>query len=428
MMNKNTKIALLGVALILLLLFAWFNSDRSRFSWAENYRDQGAQPYDLDVAHDLLKDYNAVGLADLKKDLSKLNIGDTANYVCIGEAFYFDSLDMAHLLNFVDGGGTALLSSKTVPYDLMPRLFGESICDSLVWEDYDMLWDTFVVANFWHDLLFDTLGTRFHYALKNKPTAHGWHFMDGAYFCKDPTEMQIIGTINLHDTMEYANFVRIPYGKGIFYLHTTPIAFTNYHLIRPEAVAYAEKVFSHLNKGKIYWDSQARQSEAFGRRRNERARGMASAELGDKGPLQYILGQRELQWAWYALLFMGLLFIVFKAKRQQRIVPVLHPKTNTSLEFVSTLGALYFKQGSNPNLCRDKMAMLLAFIRERYNIPTKTLDEDFMERLAAKSGIDIKFINHLFFYYHNIENSKSLSDNTLMEFHREVEHFYSLCK
>ena len=41
-----------------------------------------------------------------------------------------------------------------------------------------------------------------------------------------------------------------------------------------------------------------------------------------------------------------LLFIIFHAKRKQRIVPVIEPLQNSSAEFVKTIGNLYLQEGN----------------------------------------------------------------------------------
>ena len=141
---------------------------------------------------------------------------------------------------------------------------------------------------------------------------------------------------------EFSNFARIKYGKGQLLLHTTPIAFSNFHLLREQNVEYAGRVFSHLVEGPIYWDNYSNVSLALARRMNDLAYYNPYKTFNDEGPLQYILSQPALAWTWYLGLTLALLYLLFRAKRKQRVIPVLEPNHNTSLEFISTIGRLVF--------------------------------------------------------------------------------------
>jgi hypothetical protein len=49
-------------------------------------------------------------------------------------------------------------------------------------------------------------------------------------------------------------------------------------------------------------------------------------------PMRFILNNPPLRYAWYLLLLGLLIFVLFNAKRKQRIVPVIEPLKNTSLD------------------------------------------------------------------------------------------------
>ena len=144
-----------------------------------------------------------------------------------------------------------------------------------------------------------------------------WHYIDSVYLCEKENAIVQLGTLN--DTL--TNFARIEFGEGYFYLHTTPLTLTNYHLLEEEGVAYAERLFSHLPKGDIYWDAFSRVSEAVGLRQNEAQGG--DGEIPNETPLKYVLSQPSLAWAWYLSLVLGLLYLVFRAKRKQRMISYL---------------------------------------------------------------------------------------------------------
>src|SRR4030095_15629147 len=106
------------------------------------------------------------------------------------------------------------------------------------------------------------------------------------------------------DKKKYANFIKVPYKEGNFFIHLQPVAFTNYHLLKDNHDEYAQKVLAYLPKGQIYWAVKDQ-----------------DGLLASGSPLRYVLSQPALRWAWYLFLGGMLIFMIFNAKRRQRIIP-----------------------------------------------------------------------------------------------------------
>lgn len=427
-MLKRKNIAVLAVAAVLAtaLLMFLFREPPRRFDWRETYDEASRQPYGTFVIYELLQGLFPGEQVELLKDsLSGVLPGERgpANYVFVGQALYMDSLDLRALLGFVEAGNLAFISSKTIPYDLMFHLYYEE-CDDIYWEDYNILYDTAVLLNFDHPELHQDTGYLFEYVSRKAAAPYSWSYIEPFYFCDKEEGLAPVGMMN--DSL--ANFARVRYGQGFFYLHTTPIAFSNIQLLEEKGLEYANRAFSHLQPGTIYWDRYSRAPEWMGRRMNNRNNYLANRELSKESPLQYILGQPPLAWAWYMLLALGLLFLIFRAKRKQRIIPVLDPNANTSLAFLSTIGRLYFIQNNHKKLALQQMKLFRSFLRERYFIQSRDLDDAFMARLAHKSEIPKETIEKIILLYKNIRNSSFVSDNTLIEFHRILDGFYKNCK
>ncbi len=51
------------------------------------------------------------------------------------------------------------------------------------------------------------------------------------------------------------NFLKIYYGNGYFLLHTEPFAFTNYHMLKKNHYEYVVNTFSYLEDAYILWDN-----------------------------------------------------------------------------------------------------------------------------------------------------------------------------
>jgi len=426
-LTDRKPLIIFGIAALLILsFFIYFRSGAATYDWDENYEEVSKEPYGTFIVHELLKKSQKDNqFFEIEESLSSdLNVekDSNANYVFIGEALYMDTLDVNTLLQFVEKGNTAFISSKTIPYDLMFYVYYTE-CNNYYWDDYKAVEDTMARLNMYHPDLETPMGFLYKYLRRAEAQPYNWYYIDSVYFCNEAYSFVELGGLN--DSL--VNFAKIPYGKGFFYMHTTPIAFTNFQLIDESGLSYANKTFTHLDDGPVYWDNYSRVPEEVGRRRNQSS-GMGNRHVPKDGPLTYILSQPPLAWAWYTALGLTILYFVFGAKRKQRIIPVMEQNKNTSLDFIATIGSLYFQQNDHRKLSVQKMKLFLSFIRERYFLNTTKIDGDFFKRLSAKSEIPMPVIDKIFFIYKNIENATHTSEQVLIDFHLEMDRFYKNCK
>ncbi len=359
-MKKKPLIFLLFFLMVLVVLALLFRG-QGRIDWRETYKEGSRDPYGISIIHGLLQNYFAQEpFVEIRKGLTKelpleKNIAPS-NYVFIGEAMFMDSSDTRTLLEFVENGNTAFIASRTIPYDLMFYLYYHE-CDSNYWEDYYTLQDSVIALSLLHPNLATAAPFEFKYVFKNRTERYAWQFIPERYFCEDPEGLFPIG--RMQDSL--ANFAKIRYGDGDFFLHTTPIAFTNINMLDSLHLGYANRVFSHLRDGPVYWDRYSRVPEIVGRRRNGIAR--TNRNLYADSPLRYFLSQPPLIWSWYLLIALWLFYLLMRSKRRQRVIPVIEPNTNSSLDFISTIGRLYFMQNNHQKLSMLKMKLFRYFVK-----------------------------------------------------------------
>ena len=118
-----------------------------------------------------------------------------------------------------------------------------------------------------------------------------------------------------------------------------------------------------------------------------------------------------------------LLFVIFKAKREQRIIPVINPIENSSVEFARTVGALYHQNKDYTNLIQKKMNYFLAELRNRYFIDTGSLNEKTIQQLAAKSGKSIEEVKKLIEYILYLKNKSVHSEQDTIELTKKITAF-----
>ena len=205
-----------------------------------------------------------------------------------------------------------------------------------------------------------------------------------------------------------ANYVRYRFGKGSLLLCANPELFTNYSLLKPQGADYAAKALSFLPAhSNIYWDQYQNKDIAI-----------------DRSPLRVFFTSPSLQWAFYISLLGLALFVLFEVKRRQRVIPIIAPLKNSTVDFVEVVGKVYYERRDNANIAHKKILYLLSFLREQYQLKTTQLDKEFAESLVWKTGADTAFVQDLVDYINYIGQQNKVNDKELIELNRLIEKFY----
>ncbi|AYZ37343.1 hypothetical protein EGY07_18280 [Chryseobacterium indologenes] len=184
----------------------------------------------------------------------------------------------------------------------------------------------------------------------------------------------VLGKTIENKNADQANFIKVKFGKGYIYAHSEPLFLTNYYLLKPGNTKYAQDVFSYLQDRETLWfvENNSKESRFF---------------------MRFILGNPALKYAWWVFLGGLVLFIFFNAKRKQRIVPVLEPLRNTSVDFVKSIGNLYLQEGDFHDMMAKKAQYFLNKVRIDFLIDTQDLDADFAKKLQLKTGKPMEIIH-----------------------------------
>lgn len=373
-MNKTLKIY---IAILVVIFALIIMADRNRpkpIDWRPTYSVNDKIPFGLYVfdkeVKGLLKNQKIERVSamtpyeflDSKYDSDSLveNYKIKGTFFNISEFGSIDDQSIKEILYFVSHGNNAFLSMKTFPQTLLDTL------------KIDFRTDFQYTGN-----------TSIWLANKNVSTKK-YHLVEGMgdyYFSKiDTLNTVVLGYQGNKPNQKRINFIKVPYLNGYFYLHTQPAAFTNFHLLKSDHYQYAEKVLSYIPKGDVFWYTKGQNSETI-----------------SDSPLRYILSQPALKWAWYLFLIGMLIFILFNVKRKQRIVPILKPLPNLTVDFTKTIGNLYYQEGDHDNIIDKKIIYFLERVRNEYLIDTTKLDDVFIKKLHHKSGKDETDIRDLVF-------------------------------
>jgi hypothetical protein len=230
---------------------------------------------------------------------------------------------------------------------------------------------------------------------------------DGWVDSLDPQYTTVLG----RDHLGRPNFIRFNYkGGGSLYLHFAPLAFSNFFLLHKKNIAYYQAAMSYLpaTAQEVVWDDYF---TAPHRRRSS---------------LSFILGNASFAFGFWLLLLLLLLIYLFESKRRQRLIPITQPLQNTSLDFVRTIGRLYFQRRDNHNLASKMVMHFQDLVRTRYNLTSSALDDEFAARLAHRTGYQPEALSRLIGYMRALPSKAYVPDEELMDFHRQLEAFYKI--
>lgn len=232
-------------------------------------------------------------------------------------------------------------------------------------------------------------------------------FLADNYFTKmDSSIVSIIGT----NSKGQANCIRLTYeSSGSIILSLSPFTFTNFFLLHKNNNHYYNKVLSYLpvTATQVEWNDYFRTKE----------------ESNNFSSLGFLMKQTAFKWAILLVLVLCAILFLVESKRKQRQVnrkPALH---NSSVDFVNTVGRLYFQQSDHRNLALKMIAHFLDHVRTRYNIPTSSLDSLFIEKLSYKGGFDQEDLADLVADIKQIEINHSITAEELFMFSKKIEKF-----
>ncbi|WP_316816992.1 DUF4350 domain-containing protein [Pedobacter nyackensis] len=204
------------------------------------------------------------------------------------------------------------------------------------------------------------------------------------------------------------NYVKYNYGKGALYILPSPQLLSNYNLLNAAGAKYIATVLSFLPPAeKIIWDENNTKGNA-----------------DEESILRVLLKHDQLRWAYYLALVGLLIFVFFEMKRRQRIIPVIEPLKNTSVDFVKVVGKVYYQQRDNRDIVQKKIIYFLAHVRTDYQLKTTKLDEDFVVDLIHKSGVNEDVVRELIGTINRFNGTDMVTDGELINLNKIIEKFY----
>lgn len=392
-MGKSIRnyLILLSVVVIVMSLTVFSSADK-QVDWEMTYEANSKQPYGLYIFGEQLKHFftkrvdkiSYTPYEYLRRNQQKSN----QNYIFTTRGI--DEVSLKKILSDVQAGSQALFLHEdhglmdTLKIEIDYKLTVNEINLQLNSTSYDKQIylhpeKTYLEVNY-----FDKLN-------KERDKALGY-----VYFSDDTKVRKKI------------NFVEVPYGKGKIFIYLgPPIAFTNYFLKESQEVrSYAATVLSYLPQDRpTVWFVPSTQGE---------------------DALSFIMSQPQLRIAWRLMILGFLLYLLFKGKRQQRIIPVIEKPKNTTVEFAQSISSLYYQERDATDMVQKKITYFLDQVRQRYYLDTQQINEDFATKLYNKSGKDKDLVQQIVSTIIHFEQTQQAQEETLLQLDKWIDEFWNI--
>ena len=411
-MNRSKIIAILALVLLFAFVVVVRLYTPKPLIWSPSFDPEDTQPYDTYVFDALLSDFfegqpihhNRLTLYELLQSQ-----GPYSNIISLSRQLYASEGDWDQLLSWVDDGGHALLMAEDFDEDILDR-FGLNINDHSLFYGATptgrklLESDTIRVGlpngsdTTWYPYPLRIFGFSF--------THHGTGLFGNSLKPQQNSALSY-EVLAVNDRGEPVA-IRHQTGKGTLVLATVPYTFTNFFLLETPNEDFASTLLDQLQGvGPIEW------TEYYHLGREE-----------STDTTRFIASQPALRWGYNLLVIGAFIFVLIHIKRRQRIIPVIKPPRNDTLDFVTTIGQLYHERKDHADLATKRIRYWQDYVRQHYQLSSAQLDKAFAERLAHKSQKEFDEVEELVSMASAVLKQQNVSAQGLKNLNKALEKFY----
>lgn len=415
---NNSKIFVFIIALLLVVAILIELSVPKQFDWEPTFSHKSEQPFGSQLFDSLAKMSMKNGYSVSNTtfyQLRKLGSKKPQSVITLSADYYegVSSTEMNSMLAFVADGNKVLFCTHGFSSEILDTLelnmdegnfyfgmFKKSGLYGLLYDMDTLVWDKdFLykkqVYNVFSELTNSSfkLGNDTIYSEKYDETN-----IDSIALAEDQeTEVYTIGCDTLVRKtseewkpiawkLEEGNkrpvVMKRKWGKGEIVVCSTPLLFTNYGIMDGKNVSFVYRVLNTVSDNPV----------------------TRLTNLGDDdptesnvslSPMRFFITNPPLRWAMYMALLTLLLFMIFTARRRQRVIPVIKKPENYQLEFAKLIGTLYYQEGIHGDLVRKKYLFFTEFLRReiQIDIDEDAEDEDNFNTLSRHTGMPLSDVS-----------------------------------
>lgn len=375
-----------GIVLVILVLFI-ARSGNQPLNWNKSFSRYDKNPYGSyalgELLHDIVPNHKVETSNNTLYEIGQAD--SSVNFLVIAESFYPDDESMTKLLTHVADGHEAFISAMYFSAHLLDTLGLSMGYEETAIMEYLENQDSTTIT------LYD-----------NKAYEFG-SLEFGEYIDKYPGTADVLG----ENKNEHPVAMRVPFGNGYFILNTTPIVFTNYFMLYKDNAEAASTLLSFLPVADIHWTDYYQ----VGR-------------LKSSSPLRTILEYPSMKIALYITLGLIILYLLFQSKRKQRLIPIVSALPNYTLQFIKTIGTLYYQSGDHKAMIMNRIGYFKEYLGVTIGVRWAR-DSQVVDMISAKSGLDRPFVENLCDNIKTMEANERPSREDIFELNKGLEDFYN---
>ncbi len=392
-MNKKDIKYYAIIAFVLILTIVFEIMKPKQIDWTFNLEASKKSPYGTFVLFNTIQEiFPNKKIITNKKTTTEFNNNKNKilkNYIYISDVFSADKLETKTILNILNKGNSVFISAHD-----FSRVFKDTFKISV---KYTSFFDTIGNYNFYNKKL-----------KRKNPFFFGKSASKNVFSGFNGCKTEVLAFSKNKEPI----FIKQTFDKGgVLYLNTSPEIFTNYGMVTEKNFEFTYKSLSYLKLNDIVWDEYYKPF----RKRN-------------KGKLDFIFNSQSLKIAYIILLVTTGIFVFFTIKRRQRIIPIIKPFENKTLEFVETISSVYFNSKNHKDIALKKHQHLKYFLFNKYFIKLPENKDVDYNIIAEKTGVHIDIVKKVLQTYTKINKLEKISQQELNNFNNSIEDFYENCK
>lgn len=400
--KKTYLFSLLPVTLLLTACLGDLNSKRRMPSLVETFSKNDKKPFGANIAYRQLEVmYYRNTIRNKKQGFTKTwrDINDTASlYICIAPALHINDVEIEAMMEYIAAGNELFISAGYIDPLLLTKIKCNEMYHGTSAEE-----------------MFSYMKSTFSNSIPDPDLLYSYYYLPfkNYFFNLDSSNTRAIG----YNEDKRPNAIVYFHGKGKLFLHCDPRAFSNYFLLQEKNYEYLQNAlaFTKTVPEHLYWDDYYYKLWYRKKGKNDEKSFSTFSE---------IMKYPSLVYAFWISLALLLLYILFGGKRLQRIIEQLKPNENTTVTFTETIGRLYLQKKDNKNIADKMITYFNEYIRNKYFLNTNLINEDFINTLSRKSGVNKDKVETLYRSIGSVHGSMDVNDYQLLSLQEQIQNFY----
>lgn len=405
---------------LLVFLFSSCQSEKEKrdVELRATFSPTDKNPLGTYVAHQLLlqkfKNYDVEKsnkpFSEFYKDYTRYDYSRSGNVYCVmAQQFYTNDDDISAINDFVSNGNTLFVAANYFDTAFLNKFHLRIEGDAPIY---------YQIA--YHDDMQQT-GVKMVDSTQFNTTLYSYFFF--------PLNIQLtreeghsFKTISETGEGKSSGLV-FSHGNGRIIVVTNATALTNYFLLTGNNYKYLQNLLAYTpEKGNSLKGDDNKNISTTGITVDSYYNTLGERRDSD-GAFSQLLKKPALKWAFWLLLLLAAFWIYNGLIRRQRIIEVIKPNTNSSVEFAETVARLYLLKKDNKNIALKMITYFLDQVRNKYYLNTSHLNKEFAEALSAKTGQTLERSGTLLLTIANINAQNSIGDHALLDLNTQLQRF-----